>query len=37
VYYVAQVEHEMTRDGYTTRIEFLKKPGESKGKGGRKK
>jgi phage protein D len=31
VYYVTQVEHEMTRDGYTTRIEFLKKPG-GKGK-----
>jgi phage protein D len=37
VYYVAQVEHEIRRDGYTTRIEFLKKPGESKSKGGRKK
>jgi hypothetical protein len=32
VYYVAQVEHEMTRDGYTTRIEFLKKPGGGKRK-----
>jgi phage protein D len=37
VYYVARVEHEMRRDGYTTQVEFLKKPGESKGKGGKRK
>ena len=32
VYYVSRVEHTMARDGYTTRIEFLKNP-----QGGKKK
>jgi len=30
IYYVARVEHEMTRQGYTTRIEFMKNPGAKK-------